>query len=420
MNRSAAIRIVADFIEVGETASNPESSRVFIMRIPLDLPSPHADEQAHSEALQQQIRAAIATAGGHIGFDRYMELALYAPGLGYYSSGHQKFGEGGDFVTAPELSPLFSRCLARQCAEVLAAIPDGEILEFGAGSGIMAATILGELAALGCLPRRYAILELSSELRARQQQTIAQHVPELLARVEWLDALPEQGLRGVILANEVLDAMPVQRFCIRHGEPHELVVGWNGQDFELLSAAPDAALFARLERLRQQYHLSDGYHSELNLRGEQWIAALGGLLEQGIVLLIDYGFPQSEYYHPQRSEGTLMCHYRHRAHPDALILPGLQDITAHVDFTAIGEAALKAGMAVRGYTNQASFLLSLGLTEYLAEAGEDVRIQLELANQVKRLTMPGEMGELFKVMALGKGWQAPLRGFVLRDDRARL
>jgi SAM-dependent MidA family methyltransferase len=371
-------------------------------------------------ALQQQICETIATAGGHIGFDRFMELALYAPGLGYYSSGHHKFGEGGDFVTAPELSTLFSRCLARQCAEVLAAIPAGDILEFGAGSGIMAATILRELAALNCLPRRYAILELSSELRARQQQTIAQHAPELLARVEWLDALPEPGFCGVILANEVLDAMPVQRFCIRHDEPHELVVGWNGQGFDLLSAAPDAALFARLEALGQQYQLPDGYSSEINLRGEQWIAALGELLGQGVVLLIDYGFPQSEYYHPQRSEGTLMCHYRHRAHADALILPGLQDITAHVDFTAIGEAALKAGMAVRGYTNQASFLLSLGLTDYLAEAGGDLRAQLELANQVKRLTMPGEMGELFKVMALGKGWQAPLRGFALRDDRARL
>ena len=390
------------------------------MRVPLDLPTPDQDAQAHSAALQQQICDAIAAAGGHIGFDRFMELALYAPGLGYYSSGSPKFGEGGDFVTAPELSSLFSRCLARQCAEVISAIPTAEVLEFGAGSGIMAATILRELAALDCLPMRYVILKLSSELRARQQQTIAQHVPELLARVEWLDALPGPGFRGVILANEVLDAMPVQRFCIRHGELHELVVGWDGQGFDLHSAAPDAALFARLEVLRQQYQLPDGYSTELNLRAEQWIAALGELMEQGVALLIDYGFPQSEYYHPQRSEGTLMCHYRHRAHADALILPGLQDITAHVDFTAIGEAALKAGMAVRGYTNQASFLLSLGLTEYLAEAGDDLRTQLELTNQVKRLTMPGEMGELFKVMALGKGWQAPLRGFALRDDRARL
>lgn len=389
------------------------------MRTALDLPSPDTDAQAHSEHLLAQIRTEIEQGGGHIGFDRYMELALYAPGLGYYSAGSQKFGEAGDFVTAPELSALFSRCLARQVGDVLAQIPQGDVLEFGAGSGIMAATLLQELATLGQLPRRYQILELSSELRERQRQTLQTQAPALCARVEWLDSLPS-GFRGVALANEVLDAMPVQRFCIHYDEPHQVMVGWNGKGLELVEGAADAALFGRLEHLRQAYALPDGYCSEINLRAEQWIAALGEMMAQGVALLIDYGFPQREYYHPQRSDGTLMCHYRHRAHGDALCWPGLQDITAHVDFTAVGEAALQAGLAVRGYTNQASFLIACGLTELLAEAEGALRSQLSLSNQVKRLTMPGEMGELFKVMALGKGWQGPLRGFSLRDERGKL
>ena len=384
------------------------------------LPSPSAEAQAHSERLQALIREEITAAGGHIGFDRFMELALYAPGLGYYSAGSGKFGEAGDFVTAPELSPLFSRCLARQCAEVLEGIGGGDILEFGAGSGVMAADILAELARLEQLPQRYGILELSADLRQRQRETIEQKVPQLASRVVWLDALPEAGFRGVVLANEVLDAMPVQRFVIENGEPHELRVGWDGERFALHSSPADAELFARIRQLQQRYELPEGYSSELNLRAEEWVRSLADFLAQGVALLIDYGFPQREFYHPQRSMGTLMCHYRHRAHDDALILVGLQDITAHVDFTAVGEAALAAGLEVRGYTSQANFLLANGVTELLAEAQGDARAQLSLSAQVKRLTMPGEMGELFKVMALGRGWQGPLRGFALRDERVRL
>ncbi|MGM0593848.1 MAG: class I SAM-dependent methyltransferase, partial [Pseudomonadota bacterium] len=346
--------------------------------------------------------------------------ALYAPGLGYYSAGSGKFGEAGDFVTAPELSPLFSRCLARQCAEVLAGIGGGEILEFGAGSGVMAADILAELARLEQLPPRYCILELSADLRQRQQQTIEQRVPELASRVVWLDALPEAGFRGVVLANEVLDAMPVHRFVIDNGEPHQLDVVWDGKEFLLESGPPDAALYTRLKQLQQQYGLAEGYYSEINLRAEEWVRSLAGFLAQGVALLIDYGFPQREFYHPQRSMGTLMCHYRHRAHDDALTLVGLQDITAHVDFTAVGEAALDAALAVRGYTSQANFLIANGVTELLAEAEGDARVQLALSAQVKRLTMPGEMGELFKVMALSRGWEGPLRGFALKDERERL
>lgn len=385
-----------------------------------DLPPPSPEAQAHSERLQELIREEIKAGGGHIGFDRFMELALYAPGLGYYSAGSGKFGEAGDFVTAPELSPLFSRCLARQCAEVLGGIGGGEILEFGAGSGVMAADILAELACHDQLPQRYCILELSADLRQRQRETIEQKVPELASNVVWLDVLPEPGFSGVVLANEVLDAMPVHRFVIDNGEPHELDVVWDGKEFQLESGPPDAALYTRLKQLQQQYVFAEGYSSEINLRAEEWVRSLAGFLEQGVALLIDYGFPQREFYHPQRSMGTLMCHYRHRAHDDALTLVGLQDITAHVDFTAVGEAALAAGLAVRGYTSQANFLIANGLTELLAEVEGDIRAQLVQSAQVKRLTMPGEMGELFKVMALSRNWTGPLRGFALLDERGRL
>lgn len=385
-----------------------------------ELPPPSPEAQAHSEKLQALIREEIAASGGHIGFDRFMELALYAPGLGYYSAGSGKFGEAGDFVTAPELSPLYSRCLARQCAEVLSAIDGGDILEFGAGSGVMAADVLVELANMNCLPEHYFILELSADLRQRQQQSIAEKVPQLAGRVVWLDALPETGFRGVVLANEVLDAMPVHRFVIHNGEPHELCVVWNGKSLVLEEGAPDAVLYARLKQLQNECLLADGYRSEINLRAEEWLRSLADFMQQGVALLIDYGFPQREFYHPQRSSGTLMCHYRHRAHDDALILLGLQDITAHVDFTAVAETALEAGLSVRGYTSQANFLIANGLPGLLADEGGDTRQQLTLTAQVKRLTMPGEMGELFKVMALTREWERPLQGFSLRDERGRL
>jgi SAM-dependent MidA family methyltransferase len=384
-----------------------------------DLPPPSADALQHSQRLQAMIIDEIEDNGGHIGFDRFMELALYAPGLGYYSAGSHKFGEAGDFITAPELSTLFSRCLANQCAEVLQKT-GGDILEFGAGSGVMAADILAELERLNCLPEHYYILELSADLRQRQQQTIKDKVPQLLDCVSWLDALPEVGFCGVIVANEVLDAMPVHRFRIHDGEPHELHVVWDGKVFELQEGPADAALYARIKQLQETFRWDEGYTSEINLRAEEWVRSLGDFLKQGVALLIDYGFPRHEFYHPQRNEGTLMCHYRHRAHDNALQWVGLQDITAHVDFTAIGEVALDAGLAVRGYTNQAAFLIANGLTELLEQAEGNMRQHLTLSAQVKRLTMPSEMGELFKVMALGRGWEGGLRGFSLRDDRVNL
>lgn len=385
-----------------------------------ELPPPSPEAQAHSEKLQALIRDEIEAAGGHLGFDRFMELALYAPGLGYYSAGSHKFGEAGDFVTAPEISPLFSRCLAGQCAEVLSGLGSGDILEFGAGSGAMAADILLELERLDCLPERYFILEVSADLRQRQQQSLSEKAPQLAGRVSWLDALPESGFCGVVLANEVLDAMPVHRFRAHNGMPQELCVVWRGNGFALEECVPEEALAKRLEVLQAQFALPEGYSSEINLHAEEWIRSLGRFLEKGAAFLIDYGFPRAEFYHPQRSTGTLMCHYRHRAHDDALILVGLQDITTHVDFTSVGEAALAAGLSVRGYTSQANFLIANGLTELLANAGGTTKEQLALSMQVKRLTMPGEMGEMFKVMALTRGWDGPLRGFALRDERGRL
>ncbi len=383
-----------------------------------ELPPPDAAQQAHSEQLQAHIREAIIAEGGHINFAHFMQLALYAPGLGYYSAGSRKFGEGGDFVTAPEVSCLFSRALARQCQEVLARI-QGDILEFGAGRGVMAADILAELQRLDCLPEHYFILEISADLRQRQRETINEKVPELAGRVVWLDALPE-SFEGVVLGNEVLDAMPVHRFRIHQGEPREQVVVWDGERFALDESALDAALYTRLKALQAEFALDEGYESEINLMAEEWVSGLGSWLKRGVALLIDYGFPAAEYYHAQRSGGTLMCHYRHRAHDDALTLIGLQDITAHVDFTAIAEAAVATGLSVRGFANQANFLIGCGLTEILAAEECDTRHQLSRAAEVKTLTLPAEMGELFKVIALTKGWEGGLRGFALRDERSRL
>ncbi len=384
-----------------------------------ELPPPPTEAQALSESLIARIREAMAVADGRLRFDDYMAMCLYEPGLGYYSAGSRKFGEEGDFVTAPEISPLFSRALARQCAELLEELgEDAEILEFGAGRGVMAADILLELERIGRLPRRYAILDVSAELRERQRLTLAERAPGLLGRVVWLERLPEAGFRGVVLGNELLDAMPVRRFRCGENGVEELFVAEVDGRFALQPQPAEAGLRARLAPLCEG--LPPGYMSELNLAAEGWVAELGGFLEAGAALLIDYGFPAHEYYHPERSGGTLMCHYRHRGHDDALIYPGLQDITAHVDFTAIADAALVADLQVLGFANQTNFLLANGITELAAEEEGDDRQRMAIAAQLKRLTMPGEMGELFKVIALGRGIERPLRGFMLRDERGRL
>jgi SAM-dependent MidA family methyltransferase len=370
----------------------------------------------HSLRLTGLIREDITAAGGWIDFARYMELALYAPGLGYYSAGAAKFGEAGDFVTAPEISALFGRTLARQVAQILG-ISGGDVLETGAGSGRLAAQLLLELEALGCLPSRYCILEVSADLRQRQRRLLEAAAPHLLERVVWLNALPP-SLSGVILGNEVLDAMPVHLVAWRQDGVHErgVAAGANGFSWHERPLT-GGALFDAARRLP----VSAGYLSEVGLDAPAFVATLAQVLQQGAVLMIDYGFGESEYYHPQRSEGTLMCHYRHHAHGDPFYLPGLQDITAHVDFSAVAGAGIGAGMQLLGYTTQSSFLINCGIADLLAQTSpEDVGAYLPLAGQAQKLLSPAEMGELFKVVALGKGIDEPLCGFAAGDKSRML
>ena len=350
-----------------------------------------------------------------------MELALYAPGLGYYVAGAQKFGAEGDFVTAPEISPLFGRCIARQCREVLDVLGGGDVLELGAGSGALAADLLSALLANSGFSGRYLILEPSPELRARQRALLAERVPVLVDRICWLERLPE-AFTGVVLANEVADAMPVHRFRIREdGSAGEVMVGPRGDRWEEQAADPVSPGLEGAVRALQSEGLAvtPGYGSEINLRLRPWIAALAGALRRGLVLVIDYGYPRREYYHPERSEGTLLCHHRHRAHGDPYRYIGLQDITANVDFTALAEAGAEAGLGVAGYTTQAHFLIGCGLDALLADAMEgDGGVELILG--AKQLVLPSAMGERFCVFALTKGIEGSWRGFSVRDLRGRL
>ena len=361
----------------------------------------------HGEHVVAHLRQAITAAGGWLPFSRYMDIALYEPGLGYYSAGARKLGPDGDFVTAPEISPLFGRTLARQVREVLAAgLP--EVLEIGAGSGALAASLLEELEKLGALPERYLILELSADLRERSRDTIAARVPHLMERVAWLNQLPP-SFSGLALGNEVLDAMPVHVVQARAGELEELGValGPSGEFRFLPRRAEGELLLAALP-----LGLPEGYRTEIGLVARAFIRSLAERLERGVVLFIDYGFPAREFYHSERREGTLMCHHRHRAHPDPFLHPGLQDITSHVDFSAIARAGHESGLALAGYASQTQFLVNCGITDLLAETSpEDASKYLPLTNQANRLLSPAEMGELFKVIAMTKGWDGPLLGF---------
>jgi SAM-dependent MidA family methyltransferase len=382
------------------------------------LPALTAEEAQHSRALTALIGAQVAAAGGWLSFERFMELALYAPGLGYYSAGAEKLGRGGDFVTAPEVSDLFSRCVARQCAAVLA-VSGGGILELGAGTGRMAAAVLSALDAAQALPDRYAILEVSADLAARQRARLGALPPQLRERVVWLTRLPEPGFRGVILANEVADALPCARFTCRGGAVRELGVARDEQGtlHEAL-AAPGAALEHACAALFAQLPapLPEGYVSEVCLRVAPWIASLADALGEGALLLFDYGLPRRHYYHPQRTGGTLRCHFKQRVHDDPYLNVGVQDITAWVDFTRVAEAALGAGLSVKGFATQAAFLLATGVEEEVSAATSDLE-RARLAGEARRLLMPEEMGEAFKVMALTRGLEAPLAGFALQDLR---
>jgi SAM-dependent MidA family methyltransferase len=378
----------------------------------LTLPEPSSLGKAHSDRLRAHISLEIQARDGWIPFSRYMELALYAPGLGYYAAGAQKFGAAGDFITAPEISPLFAQAMAAQIAPLMR-LSEPAVLEAGPGSGNFAADLLLELERSDALPERYGLLELSPELRQRQQEKLETRVPHLLERVHWLDGLPKR-FSGVVIANELLDAMPVD------------VVAWlDDQILERgMTLSPEGTLEWEdrpapepLLRTAAQVRVVPPYVSEIGRAARAWVAAWGRILECGAIVLIDYGFPTREYYHPQRTSGTLMCHFRHQAHSDPLYLPGLCDITSHVDFTAMANAGCDAGLDFLGYTSQGQFLLNCGITDLLSRVpSDDAKRYAPLASSVQKLLSPAEMGELFKVLALGRGVEEPLIGFS-RGDR---
>jgi len=386
--------------------------------------APDADAQAHSDRLLALIRSQIAASGGAIPFSRYMELALYAPGLGYYSAGARKFGAEGDFVTSPELGPTFAECVAEAAAQVFVQLGgDADFFEIGGGSGAFAEAALNHWAATDALPTRYLVLEPSADLRERQQVRLAGALaPAVFARVAWLDGPPEASWRGVLFANEVLDALPTPRFVVRGGEVYEEHVAMDPQGALIRVDQPaDPLMHAALRHVERDLGapFAEGYRSELLPQLPYWIQAVGGLLHDGAMLFVDYGYPRREYYLPERSDGTLVCHHRHRANGNPFHLPGLQDITAFVDFTALAEAGVNAGFDLAGYCAQASFLINSGLPGRLAaiEAMGDLVDRHRRTNEVKRLTLPGEMGERFQVMGFQRG--VDLRPLFERGDLSR-
>ncbi len=380
--------------------------------MPSTLPVPDPAAFAHSEQLRAHIAEALRAAGGWLPFSRYMEMALYAPGLGYYAAGSTKFGAAGDFVTAPTLTPLFGQTVARTVAAVLAET-GGEILELGAGEGHLAADLLNGLADLGALPSRYCILEVSADLRARQQARLAESASPWLDRVVWLEALPT-AFTGVILGNELLDALPVDVLHRRIGEGSDklfergVVRAENGG----FAWADRPVSSADLRALGGAFPAVDDYVSEVSLAVPALIRSLAARLERGALLFFDYGFPRAEFYHPQRSQGTLMCHYRHHSHDDPFWLPGLNDITAHVDFSAVAEAGRQEGLDLLGYTSQGAYLLQAGLLDQLATLEVGTAAYLRAVVALQKLIQPHEMGELFKVIAFGRGLSVALPGFV--------
>ncbi len=379
---------------------------------------------AHSHALQSLIRDRIAAANGWITFEEFMNLALYAPGLGYYASGATKLGNAGDFVTAPEISPLFGQTLARQIMQIMQQLDQTDILEFGAGTGKLAADILLELEQHQVLPENYFILEVSAELRQRQQHWLQDRAPHLFSRITWLEQLPAD-FNGIMLGNEVLDAMPVHIVSWRGDQILERGVTWQDDRFTWLERPLEhVELLTLANALTTHINPSQepdwAYSSEINLAARYFIRSLADSLRQGVILLVDYGFGRSEFYHPQRQQGTLMCHYRHHAHDDPFFLPGLQDITTHVDFSSLLEVANQSGLSLAGYTTQAHFLINCGITTVLGRtASADTLHYLPQAQAVQKLISPAEMGELFKVIAFAKNFAEPLLGFS-RGDLSRL
>jgi len=374
-----------------------------------ELPLPDDVALAHSHRLATLIREEIAAAGGAIPFSRFMERCLYTPGLGYYSAGSSKFGESGDFVTAPELGPLFASCVAEAVAPVLQQLgPQAEFLEIGGGSGAFAEVMLKRLLELDALPARYAILEPSADLRERQRERLGRKlIPPVFDIIEWLDGPPAAKWNGVLFANEVIDALPTPRFTLRDGEVFEegVAVGATG-GFVRTEHPADALLAAAVRHIERYTDQSfpDGYRSELLPQLPYWLQAVMGGLDAGAMLFVDYGYPRREYYLPQRDSGTLRAFYRHRIHADPFLWPGLQDITASVDFTALAEAGTNAGFDLAGYCSQTSFLLGNGLQQRLeeVEARAEESAKQRFRNEAKRLTLPSEMGERFQAMGFAR------------------
>ena len=366
----------------------------------LELPEPEAVAVEHSLRLAQKIIARIECGKGVIGFEEYMQSVLYDPGLGYYAAGSVKFGAAGDFVTAPEISSLFGNCLAAQCVSLFEQGCARQLLEFGAGSGKLCAHILQSAEQI----ERYYILEVSAELSARQQRYLAQHLPaELFHKIEWLSGLPV-AFDGILLANEVLDAMPVH-IVSKQGSWSELGVGYDGERFDWQAFASDSPAVEEIGRIESRLgELPDGYCSEVNLNYQPWFAALSQSCNQVVMLIIDYGYEQAQYYHPERTSGSLICHYQHRVHADPLLYPGLQDITAFVDFDALADAAEINGFDIVGLVSQAGFLLANDILVFAQQQVDAVNLtaQMAISQQVKTLTLPAEMGEKFKVLALKK------------------
>jgi len=389
-----------------------------------NLPEPGADERAHSDRLAALLREAIRV-DGPLPFSRWMELCLYAPGLGYYSAGRTKFGPAGDFVTAPELGALFARCIARALAPTVRALGDGaDVLELGGGSGAFVVAAMRELAASQALPRRFLILEPSADLAARQRERVAAELPaDVAARVQWISRPPEQGWRGVLFANEVVDALPTTRFTLQDGEVFEEHVALDGERFVRTDRPADLLVANAVRHLERALGepFADGYRSEVLPQLPYWMQAVCGSLEAGAVLFVDYGYPRREFYLPERRDGTLVCHYRHRAHADPLRWPGLSDLTAFVDFTALAEAGVGAGLDFVGYAPQGQFLLASGLLDLVdGEHALSDAERLNLTTEIKRLTLPGEMGERFQAIAFARGGVEALPGLRAFDLSHRL
>jgi SAM-dependent MidA family methyltransferase len=374
-----------------------------------ELPQPSNDQMEHSIQLIEKIIQHIDQSGGVISFQEYMQHCLYEPGLGYYTAGSTKFGAAGDFVTAPEISSLFGQCIANQAVQLFDQGLQRQILEFGAGTGKLCVDIVQRLNALDCEWSSYQILETSADLQQRQQQYLQQHLsPDDLSKIHWLSQLPE-NFNGLLLGNEVLDAMPVN-VVVKDQQWIELGVGFAEQRFQWLEYSRDSEAVRSILNIDQQNQLPQNYCTEINLNYAPWCRSVMQSCQQAVMLLIDYGYPREQYYHDARTTGTLMCFYQHRAHPDPFIFPGLQDITAFVDFDAFADAATESGFKLMGMTTQAKFLMSNGLLDLLADSLPDELEQLALAQQVKTLTLPGEMGDKFKVVGLQTGLNLHING----------